>query len=325
MVKDDSDEPVSASTYRWETDEYSGWVYPSEGVTGTDGRISATWIAGSPGAGSLTLTVENAASSQTAEIPTESVASWRPPSSAMIVEIHSGGFANGLSVDLTPLTEPARTYYAAIHWNHGYAGLQRAGSRYDRQLQFSVWDVDGIDAQVIQRGEGVICSTFGGEGTGKNCELNYPWRVGATYRFEVTEEELNGGSLLTLHVTDLAANRRKFVGALRYGRRANLTSMRTFVEDFSRKAPTCLAQPVRSAAIRRVLARIGNSWLPITTATLVPHLEDAGNPGTPPCANLAVRDHPEGLELVMGGRTAGGPLIAREVSIPVEESRPGGQ
>ena len=160
-VEDESSEPVAGATYRWETDEYSGWVYPSEGVTGTDGRISAAWIAGSPGAGSLTLTVENAASSQTAEIPTKSVASRRPPSSAMIVSMRSGGAANGLSVDLTPLTEPAKTFYAAIHWEDGYAGLQRAGSRYDRQLQFSVWDVDGIDAQVIQRGEDVICTTFG--------------------------------------------------------------------------------------------------------------------------------------------------------------------
>ena len=324
-VEDESSEPVAGATYRWETDEHSGWVYPSQGTTGTDGRISATWIAGSPGAGSLTLTVENAASSQTAEIPTASVASRRPPSSAMNVQMRNGGSANGMSVDLTPLTEPEKTYYGAIQWEGGYTGLQRAGSRYDRQLQFSVWDVDGIDAQVIQRGEGVICTTFGSEGTGQNCELNYPWRVGATYRFEVTEKELNGGSLLTLHVTDLAADRRRFVGALRYGRRANLTWMLTFVEDFLRKSPTCLAQPVRSAAIRRVLARIGDSWQPITTATLVPQPEDAHNPGTPPCANLAVRDHPEGLELVMGRRTAGGPLIARKVSIPVGESRPGGQ
>ena len=324
-AEDDSGEPVSGATYRWETDENSGWVYPPEGITGMDGRISATWIAGSPGVGSLTLTVENTVSAQTAEIPTQSVASQRPPSSAMYVLMRSGGSATGLSVDLTPLTEPGGTYYAALSWEGGYAGLQRAGRLYDRQLQFSVWDVDGIDAQVIQRGEGVICRTFGNEGTGQSCELNYPWRVGATYRFEVTEEELNGGSVLTLHVTDVAADRRKFVGSLRYGRRANLTWMRTFVEDFLRRAPTCLAQPVRSAAIRRVLARIGDSWQPITKAVLIPHPEDAGNPGAPPCANLAARDHSVGLELVMGGRTAGGPLIEREVEIPRGEPRLEGQ
>ena len=63
-------------------------------------------------------------------------------------------------------------------WDGGYAGLQRAGSRYDRQLQFSIWDTDGHDAQVIEHARDVVCSPFGGEGTGQKCELHYPWRVG---------------------------------------------------------------------------------------------------------------------------------------------------
>ncbi|MDE2927979.1 MAG: DUF3472 domain-containing protein [Acidobacteriota bacterium] len=322
-VEDDSGEPVSEATYRWGTDKKSGWVYPSEGITGTDGRISATWVAGSPGNGSLTLTVENDVSAQTVEIPTQSVTSRRPPWAQNVVWMYSA-LSTGYSIDLTPLTEPRGTYYAAIGWEGGYAGLQRGGFRFDRELQFSVWDVDGIKAQVIRRGDGLICRRFGNEGTGQSCDLNYPWRVDGTYRFEVTEEELNGGSVMTLHVTDLAANRRRFVGALRYGRRANLTWAYMFVEDFLRTAPTCLAQPVRSAAIRRALARIGDSWQPITRGTLAPQ-KDSGNPGTPPCANLAARDHAAGLEIVMGGRTAGGPLTSREVLIPLGEPRPRGR
>ena len=323
-VEDDRGEPVSGATYRWGADEYSGWVYPPEGTTGPDGRVSAIWIAGSPGTGSLTLTATNAVSARTAEIVTESVASQRRPSGAINVHMRSGS-ANGYSIDLTPLTEPGGTYYAAIQWDGGYTGLQRAGSRYDRQLQFSVWDADGVDARVIQRSEDVICSPFGGEGTGQKCELNYPWRVGATYRFEVTEEELDGGSVMTLHVTDVAADQRRFVGALRYGRRANLSWMNMFVEDFLNRAPTCLSQEVRSAAIRRAMARIDDSWQPITSGILSPHREDAKNPGTPACANVAARDHPAGLEIAMGGRTAGGPLIERQVSIPLGEPDPRGQ
>ena len=48
---------------------------------------------------------------------------------------------------------------------------------------------------------------------------------------------------------------------------AELRGFAMFVEDFSRDAPTCLAQSVRSAAIRRAMARIGNSWQPLTRAT----------------------------------------------------------
>lgn len=316
-VIDDSGAPVPGASWRWITDERSGWVYPSTGVTGAAGRIAATWVAGSPGAGVLTLTAENAGGSATVEIRTESVASPNPPNSAVNVRLDHGGRATGYSIDVTPLTEPHGTFYAAIQWDGGYTGLQRGGSRYDRQLQFSVWDAPGgIDAQVVERGDGVICRPFGGEGTGQKCELNYPWRVNATYRFEVTEEDSEGGSAMALYVTDLASEERRFVGTLRYGRRANLRGMHFFVEDFRRRAQTCLAQSVRSAAFRRSMARVGGSWRRINNGTLFRHPEDANNPGTPPCANLAARNHAAGLEIVMGGRTASDPDAPGNVTIP---------
>ena len=316
-VSDASGAGVGDARWRFETDDRSGWVFPAEGTTGADGRISATWVAGSPGAGILSLTAENAVSSLTTEIETESVASRRPPDGATAVWMNHAGRANGYSIDLTPLSEPTGTYYAAIQWDGGYTGLQRGGSRYDYQLQFSVWDAPGgRDAQVVERGDGVICTPFGGEGTGQKCELNYPWRVGATYRFEVTEEDLDGGSAMTLHVTDLGAGRRRFVGTLRYAARANLSGFAMFVEDFVHRAPTCLAKDVRSAAIRRALARVGGSWQSITRGTVGHYREDSKNPGTPACANRAARNHAAGLEMVIGGRTASDPDAPRSVTIP---------
>lgn len=307
--------PIADASWRWKTDHHSGWVYPTEGVTSTDGRIAATWIAGTPGTGILTLTVENAVSSMTTKIATRSVASRHPPRSAVNLFMPSAR-ATGYSIDLTPLTDPAGTYYAAIAWDGGYAGLQRAGSRYDRQLQFSVWDTDGHDTQVIEHADDVFCSSFGGEGTGQKCELHYPWRVGTPYRFEVTEHVSSGGSALTLHVTDLAAGRRRFVATLRYATRADLSWLNTFVEDFRSHAPTCLAQQVRSAAIRRAMALVNDSWRPVTRGLLHRHRYDAGNPGTPPCANLTVQSHPRGLAITMGGRIASDPDASPELTIP---------
>lgn len=309
--------PVAGATWHMSTDDRSGWVYPAQGTTAANGRISVSWVAGSPGSGVVTLTVRYAGSTMRAELATESVASQRPPHSAVTIWMDHSGRASGYSIDLTPLAEPIGTYYAAINWDGGYAGLQRGGSRYDRQLQFSVWDAPGGgDVRLIERGEGVICRTFGGEGTGQACELNYPWRVGSTYRFEVTEEDLNGGSAMTLHVTDLSTGGRQFVGTLRYATRANLRSFAMFVEDFRRQASTCLAQSVRSAAIRRTMARIGDSWQSITRGTMGRYEEDTGNPGTPPCANRAIRNHVSGLELAMGGRMASDPDAAAQVTIP---------
>ena len=316
-VRGTSGAPVAGASWRWSTDERSGWVFPAQGVTATDGRIVATWVAGSPGLGVLTLTVENQVSSITTEFTTESVVSRRPPSGAFYVWLTNHRRAAGYSIDVTPLTEPHGTYYAVIQWDGGYTGLQRGGDRYDRQLQFSVWDAPGGGAaQVIESGDDVVCENFGGEGTGRKCALNYPWRVGDTYRFEVTEAELDGGSAMTLHVTELATGDRRFVGTIRYAVRARLYYFGVFVEDFIGSAPTCLAQPIRSMAIRRSRAYINGEWHPITSGEVDRAKQDAKNPGTPACANLATREHSAGLEMVMGGRTMSDPDASRYVIIP---------
>ncbi len=124
---------------------------------------------------------------------------------------------------------------------------------------------------------------------------------------------------MTLHVTDLAAGSRRFVGTIRFARRAQMTSFRMFVEDFVRTAEHCLAREVRSAAIRRPRALLDGAWVMLdemTQGTLAKWPEDALNPGTPNCANLAVREHAAGLELVIGGETASDPNASRVYTIP---------
>ena len=210
---DSAGSPVSGARYLWSADRHSGWVYPSQGTTDDLGRIRTTWVAGWPGEGRLSLTVEDESSRVTQELPTMSTTPGKPPAGAAYIWIRTWNVRNaGYSIDMTPITDPRGTYYAAIQWDGGYAGLQRGGSRYDRQLQFSVWDAPGHGgAELIENASDVHCTTFGGEGTGVKCEMNYPWQVGSTYRFEVTEEELEGGSAMTLHVTDLAAESRRFI------------------------------------------------------------------------------------------------------------------
>lgn len=315
-VRNGLGEALGSARWRWSTDERSGWVYPAEGTTGQDGRIAATWVPGTPGLGILTLTVDAGSYSLVREYRTESVAPPLPPSSSVNVWMTHEQRASGYSIDLTPLTEPGGTYFAAINWGGGYAGLQRAGYRYDRQLQFSVWDRPEGEARVIERGEGVECRRFGGEGTGQACELNYPWIAGNTYRFEVTVAPLNGGSAFSLHVTDLDIGERRFVGTLRDARVADLRRFAMFVEDFWRVARHCLAQAVRGAAIRRARMRVGGVWLPIRQGLVSRPSTDSANPGSPPCANLAVRDHDAGLEVVMGGRTASDPDAPPQVAVP---------
>ena len=317
-VADAVGNPIAGASYTWTTDRHSGWVWPARGRTGADGPIVVTWVAGWPGNGVLSLTVTNASSRMTTEMATQSTGSRNNPSGAVTIWTNNrGATATAYSIDMTPLAEPPGTYYAAIQWDGGYTGLQRGGSHYDRQLQFSVWDAPGVGgAEVVERGEGVRCYTFGGEGTGQACNLNYPWVVGSTYRFEVTERELNGGSAMTLHVTDLASGMRRFVGTLRFARRARMNGFGMFVEDFWMRGEHCLAREVRSAAIRRAMARINGAWTPLTEGYLSRHPHDYFNLGTPPCANLAARSHSAGLEIVIGGETASDPNSSPRYTIP---------
>ena len=328
MVLDTEELPVAGAAYRWEADENAGWVYPRTGLTGADGRISATWVAGSPGDGVLMLTVGKGASVMTTGLETRSVASERPPWGYVTLWWDDPDDPTGYSIDVTPLTEPRQTYYAAINvnaealpgeFNYGfYMGLQRAGSRYDRQLQFSMWDaVEGTgDARVIEQGDGAVCSSFGGEGTGQECEFNYPWSVGETYRFEVTWEPLGEGVAITGHVTELATGERRFLGVLGGSRPLRRAGAASFVEDFRRTAPTCLAQEVRSAAFRRARVRTNEGvWRRVSAGILTRDSEDLRNPGTPPCANSAANVRASGLEVVIGGRTAMDPEI-NWVTIP---------
>ena len=316
-VTDAAGMPVGDASYQWTTDNNSGWVFPAEGKTSARGLISAIWVAGWPGNGLLHLNVENSVSNLTTEIATRSRTSANPPSGALYLHTFHEGTAAGYSIDITPLTEPPGTFYAAIQWDGGYAGLQRAGSRYDRQLQFSVWDAPGSgDAQVVEQGEGVVCRPFGGEGTGRACELEYRWRVGSTYRFEVTEEEMTGGSAITLHVTDIDSDERRFVGTLRFARRARMRSFHMFVEDFWTRAEHCLAREVRSAAVRRTRALIDGEWQPMTAGFLGKASTDSNNPGTPGCANVAGRSHPAGVEIVIGGDAVSDPNGPIRVRVP---------
>lgn len=321
-VIDSFGDPVVDAKYEWiATDSAAGWVYPAKGHTDDRGRVNTTsWIAGWPGVGAVRLVVSTASDTLSAELPTRSIRSQNPPGTGYSVWIDTRDrvIADGFSVDLTPLTDPSHTYYAAMQWDGGYTGLQRGGSRYLHQLQFSVWDSPAGDAAVVETGVGVECRVFGGEGTGYACELEYPWNTGKTYRFEMREEESGGGSVISLHVTDLEAMQRRFVGTLRYAQRADLRSFASWGEDFGRHVHRhCLAWPVRSFAIRRARALIDGSWYELTRAYVARAVEDLRNPGTPACLNRATRNHPLGLEVVYGGSTASDPDAGYWVDVPV--------
>jgi hypothetical protein len=94
------------------------------------------------------------------------------------------------------------TYVSAIGWSGGYFGVQelRDGKKV---AIFSVWDpTKGDDpkavkpeerVELLHEGEGVRIKRFGGEGTGGQCMVDFPWVVGETVRFLVRAEVHDAG------------------------------------------------------------------------------------------------------------------------------------
>ena len=188
----------------------------------------------------------------------------------------------GYSIDMTP---PDRSGGDVLRRNGlgpwgVRGGLQRRGGLFEWQLQFSAWDAaDGTEAEVVDQPDGTFCHRFGHEGNGVQCSVEYPWSVGQTYRFEITEVLSGGNSHVSLRVTDLATGDERFIGTLsRPGAMAN-SGLYLFNEDFRRTAPTCLDQPVRAVAFRRAMVRTSDMrWVPATRGRAAPGDEDAGTP-----------------------------------------------
>jgi hypothetical protein len=85
-----------------------------------------------------------------------------------------------MSVEQTALY----TYYAALNWDTGYMGVQRAGDGRYKHVHYSLWDPSGGGfADLVWNDSDVVVQRFGGEGTGWKVEWPYLWNQGTTYRF----------------------------------------------------------------------------------------------------------------------------------------------
>ena len=102
--------------------------------------------------------------------------------------------------------DPVGSYYMANGFNVGYFGIQ-VNSPTERRVLFSVWDPpSGGSTTLVRKGPGVTTNGFGGEGTGGQSYLVYPWEAGHTYRF-ITRAQLDdaGNTLFSSWFADAAS------------------------------------------------------------------------------------------------------------------------
>ena len=102
--------------------------------------------------------------------------------------------------EVTAFKDPVTTFYMACGFSRGYFGMQ-VNSVKERRIIFSVWDAGtGASAKdrskvdkdnqvsLVAKGEGVVSSIFGNEGTGGHSHLKYMWKTGVPQRFLLTAQ-----------------------------------------------------------------------------------------------------------------------------------------
>ena len=95
------------------------------------------------------------------------------------------------------------TYCMANGFGEGYCGMQ-VNSAKERRILFSVWSPfhtndpkaipEGERITLLAKGKAVQAQAFGGEGSGGQSYLIYPWKAGTVYRFLLHGEPAGDGT-----------------------------------------------------------------------------------------------------------------------------------
>jgi hypothetical protein len=152
------------------------------------------------------------------------------------------------------------TYCMANGFGEGYSGMQ-VNSLSERRILFSVWSpfatndaskTPEADRVVLLRtGAGVHAQAFGGEGSGGQSFLVFPWRAGSTYRFLLGgRPDGDGTTVYSAYFWPPETGHWQLIASFRRPRTTTyLTHWYSFLENFS---------PDTGAITRE--ADYGNQW-----------------------------------------------------------------
>jgi hypothetical protein len=154
------------------------------------------------------------------------------------------------------------SYFMACGWNTGYFGIQELSK--DRKVAlFSVWDpTQGDDpkavktedrVELLHQDPGVRIKRFGGEGTGGQCMVDFPWKLGETNRFAITGIPDGQKTAYAGYLWEPSKKTWRHLVTFRTRTGGQpLKGLYSFVEDFRRDTKSALDT-------RR--ARYGNVWV----------------------------------------------------------------
>lgn len=199
----------------------------------------------------------------------ESIGGKAPARAARSVHLQwSAAECETFSVEVTVGQTTPGSYFMAIGWSGGYFGIQELSDG-NKVAIFSVWDpTKGDDpkavkpeerVELLHEGEGVRIKRFGGEGTGGQCMLDFPWAIGETVRFLVRAELheapgiVGGKTAYSGWIFDPTQKAWRHLVTFRTRNAGKwLRGLYSFVEDFRRDTKS--ADDVRRA-------QFGNAWM----------------------------------------------------------------
>jgi hypothetical protein len=238
----------------------------------------------------------------------ESIGGKEPPRAARSVHLQwSAAESEACYLEVAVEQSTSGSYFMACGWSGGYFGIQE--QRGEKKVAiFSVWDPPkGDDPQAVKpeervemlhEGEGVRIKRFGGEGTGGQCLLDFPWTAGETHRFFVRAEAQGGKTAYSGWLYDpvRGAWRHLVTFRTRSGGKL-LRGLYSFVEDFRRDGRS--VDDLRQARFFGgwVKTKAGE-WQPLTSARFT-----ASRAAWEARDNINAGVGPAGFFLATGGET----------------------
>ncbi|MES2922017.1 MAG: DUF3472 domain-containing protein [Verrucomicrobiota bacterium] len=156
--------------------------------------------------------------------------------------------------------DPIGSYFMANGFGEGYFGMQ-VNSEKERRVLFSVWSPFKTDnpkeipddhrVKLLAKGSTVHGGEFGGEGSGGQSYLIYPWKAGTTYRFlNRAHPDGAGHTIYTAWFFAPEAAKWQLIASFqRPGTNKYLTGAHSFLENFAD----------RNGYLTR-MAYYGNQW-----------------------------------------------------------------
>lgn len=209
----------------------------------------------------------------------ESIGGKEPPRAARSVHLQwTAPESAAFYLEMTIERSTPGSYFMACGWSGGYFGLQelRDGKKV---AIFSVWDpTTGDDpnavtpeqrVELLHQGAGARIRRFGGEGTGGQCMIDFPWELGGATRF-LLRAETHGTqaekSAYSGWIFDPAAKEWRHLVTFRTRNSGKLLrGLYSFVEDFRRDGKS-VGEARRASFGRGWVRSPAGEWAALTGA-----------------------------------------------------------